>query len=96
MNRDLSSKCRLVSFLSLVWVTGNVAADALASPPPRGATLGLSAAQAAEIARETTGGQVLAVRTLVVEEPRTYAVRLLVNPGHVRTVVVDSDSGTLR
>lgn len=94
MNRDLRSKCRLVSFLSLVWVTGNVAADAL--PPPRGAALGLSAAQAAEIARETTGGQVLAVRTLVVQEPRTYAVRVLVNPGHVRTVVVDSDSGTLR
>jgi hypothetical protein len=93
MNRSPNNPCRLMTIFALTWVTAGVAAEVL---PPANEVAGIGAAQAAEIARETTGGRVLAVRALADEEPRTYAVRLLVNPGHVRTVVVDNDSGRLR
>ena len=52
--------------------------------------------QAASIARDTTGGRVLDVRPLSTETPLAYEVRLLINPGRVRTVVVEGDSGRLR
>jgi uncharacterized membrane protein YkoI len=63
--------------------------DATAIAPPE-------ADRAAAIARENTGGRVLDVRLMADESPRSYAVRLLVDPGRVRTVVVDSSSGELR
>ena len=63
--------------------------DDLVPAPPE-------ADRAAAIARANTGGRVLDVRLIADENPRSYAVRLLVDPGRVRTVVVDSRSGELR
>ena len=51
--------------------------------------------RAAAIARKNTGGRVLDVRLMGDESPRSYAVRLLLDPGRVRTVVVDSDTEKL-
>ena len=96
MNRAPNNKCRLMTIFALTWVTAGMAAEVFPPANEVGVVAGIGAAQAAEIARETTGGRVLAVRALADDEPRTYAVRLLVNPGHVRTVVVDNDSGRLR
>ena len=96
MNRAPNNQCRLMTLFALTWVTAAMAAEVLPPANEVGVLAGIGAAQGAEIARETTGGRVLAVRALADEAPRTYAVRLLVNPGHVRTVVVDNDSGRLR
>ena len=52
--------------------------------------------QAASIARANTGGRVLDVRPLQNETPSAYRVRLLVDPGRVRTIIVDADSGLIR
>ena len=54
------------------------------------------ALQAASIARANTGGRVLDVRPLQNETPSAYRVRLLIDPGRVRTVIVDADSGLVR
>ena len=96
MNRAPNHKCRLMTIFALTWVTAAMAAEVLPPANEGGAIAGIGAQHAAEIAREKTGGRVLAVRALANEESRTYAVRLLVNPGRVRTVVVDNDSGRLR
>lgn len=58
-------------------------------------TLPIEADRAAAIARENTGGRVLDVRPLADDTGRSYAVRLLLDPGRVRTVLVDGDSGQL-
>ena len=55
-----------------------------------------SAVVAANIARANTGGRVLDVKPVQSDEPMAYQVRLLVDPGRVRTVVVETDSGRLR
>lgn len=53
--------------------------------------------RAAAIARKNTGGRVLDVRLMDEDDSsRAYAVRLLLDPGRVRTVVVDTDSEQLR
>lgn len=57
---------------------------------------GIGPDQAAAIARAQTGGRVLDVRRLPNGENSAYAVRLLLEPGRVRTVVVDGQSGRLR
>lgn len=54
------------------------------------------ATQAASIARATTGGRVLDVRPLQNDSPTAFRVRLLIDPGRVRTVIVDADSGLIR
>ena len=54
------------------------------------------AKQAASIARATTGGRVLDVRPLQNDSPSAFRVRLLIDPGRVRTVIVDADSGLIR
>lgn len=54
------------------------------------------AMQAASIASATTGGRVLDVRPLQDDSPTAYRVRLLIDPGRVRTVIVDADSGLIR
>ena len=54
------------------------------------------AQQAASIARATTGGRVLDVRPQQGESGNAYRVRLLLDPGRVRTIIVDADSGLIR
>ena len=58
-------------------------------PPPQ-------ALQAASIASATTGGRVLDVRPQEGDSSSAYRVRLLLDPGRVRTVIVDADSGLIR
>lgn len=52
--------------------------------------------QAAAIARAQTGGRVLDVQQMPDGRPSAYAVRILLDAGRVRTVVVDGQSGQLR
>ena len=52
--------------------------------------------QAAAIARAQTGGRVLDVQRVPDPGTAAYAVRLLLEAGRVRTVVVDGQSGQLR
>ena len=54
------------------------------------------AQQAASIARATTGGRVLDVRPQQGDSGNAYRVRLLLDPGRVRTIIVDADSGLIR
>lgn len=58
-------------------------------------TMTIEADRAAAIARENTGGRVLDVRLLADDAGPAYAVRLLLDPGRVRTVLVDGNSGQL-
>lgn len=83
------------SFLALVFTTAVIAAEFEQSPPnsprsPRGAD------QAAEIARLQTGGRILDVRPAATSGQSAYEVRVLLNEGRVRRVVVDVDSGAVR
>jgi len=57
---------------------------------------GIGPDQAAAIARAQTGGRVLDVRQLPNGGSSAFAVRLLLDAGRVRTVVVDGQSGQLR
>ena len=52
--------------------------------------------QAAAIARAQTGGRLLDVQPVPDDERSAYAVRLLLEAGRVRTVVVDGHSGQIR
>lgn len=67
---------------------------------PSGAPAGFSATigpdQAAAIARAQTGGRVLDVQPVPDGGQSAYAVRLLLEAGRVRTVVVDGHSGQIR
>jgi len=63
-------------------------------PPPLSVTPG--ADRAAAIARARTGGRVLDVRPVPNGGRESFAVRLLLDAGRVRTVVVDGQSGQLR
>ncbi|MGE3775135.1 MAG: PepSY domain-containing protein [Gammaproteobacteria bacterium] len=71
----------------------------LEAPPslgnlPSGAGIGPD--QAAAIARAQTGGRVLDAQQLPGGGTSAFAVRLLLDAGRVRTVVVDGQSGRLR
>lgn len=68
-------------------------APAFGDAPPGG---GIGPDQAAAIARAQTGGRVLDVRQLPNGGSSAFAVRLLLDAGRVRTVVVDGQSGQLR
>jgi len=57
---------------------------------------GIGPDQAAAIARAQTGGRVLDVQPLPEAGTSAFAVRLLLDAGRVRTVVVDGQSGRLR
>jgi len=79
---------------SLLGVAAAVAAD---RPSHTEQATVHDADRAAAIARKNTGGRVLDVRLMDEEDSsRAYAVRLLLDPGRVRTVVVDADSEQLR
>jgi len=83
------------SFLALVFATAVSAAEFEQSPlnsprSPRGAD------QAAEIARLQTGGRILDVRPAATSGQSTYEVRVLLNEGRVRRVVVDVNSGAVQ
>lgn len=85
--------------VALLCLAGWAAAQGFAdsrglAPPPRVPTIGPD--RAAAIAREQTGGRVLDVRPLPNGERASFAVRLLLDAGRVRTVVVDGQSGQLR
>lgn len=95
MNRNswtwLCAGIALASLLGTASAEAPDAANQFATPAPRDAD------RAAAIARKNTGGRVLDVRLMDEDDSsRAYAVRLLVDPGRVRTVVVDSDSEQLR
>lgn len=88
--------------IALAWVLSTVAVHAAeyaapggppAGPPPR---VGGDAHHAAEIARVRTGGRVLDVRPALDAAQSAYEVRVLLDAGRVRRVVVDVDSGTVR
>lgn len=66
-----------------------------AGPPPEAPDRG-AAQHAASIAKAKSGGRVLDVRPLQNEASASYRVRLLIDPGRVRTVIVDADSGLVR
>jgi uncharacterized membrane protein YkoI len=70
-------------------------ADGRGSPPP---TLSspIGPDRAAAIARAQTGGRVLDVRPVPNGGRESFAVRLLLDAGRVRTVVIDGQSGQLR
>ncbi len=57
---------------------------------------GIGPDQAAAIARARTGGRVLDVQQVSDGATSAFAVRLLLDAGRVRTVVVDGQSGRLR
>lgn len=57
---------------------------------------GIGPDQAAAIARAQTGGRVLDVQRVPGGGQSAFAVRLLLEAGRVRTVVVDGQSGQLR
>lgn len=74
-------------------------AQGLSGPPgsaPPSLGQGMGPDRAAAIARAQTGGRVLDVRPLPNGERGSFAVRLLLDAGRVRTVVVDGQSGQLR
>ncbi len=60
------------------------------SPPP------LAADRAAAIAREQTGGRVLDVRPTAASDQSSYEVRVLLDEGRVRKVVVNVISGQVQ
>ncbi len=69
------------------------------APPALGGALpgtGIGPDQAAAIARAKTGGRVLDVQQFPEGGSSAFAVRLLLDAGRVRTVVVDGQSGRLR
>lgn len=63
-------------------------------PPPLSSPIGPD--RAAAIARAQTGGRVLDVRPVPNGGRESFAVRLLLDAGRVRTVVIDGQSGQLR
>lgn len=70
--------------------SNSAAARAIAPSPPS-----LSQADAANIVRNKTGGQVMAVQPQVVNGRTHYAVKVL-SEGRMRTIHVDGDSGNTR
>lgn len=56
----------------------------------------IGADQAAAIVRDRTGGRVLNVRPTAESGRAGYAVKILLNEGRVRTVVIDAKSGRER
>lgn len=88
---------QLVVYVPLVVGMGMATNARAASPVEEDAmaVTTIEADRAAAIARENTGGRVLDVRLLADDSGPAYAVRLLLNPGRVRTVLVDGNSGQL-
>ncbi|MCC7121712.1 MAG: hypothetical protein IT493_09165 [Gammaproteobacteria bacterium] len=81
------------------WLAQGFAQGAVTSPryaPPTTVGGGIGPDQAAAIARAQTGGRVLDVQRLPKGGTSAFAVRLLLDAGRVRTVVVDGRSGQLR
>jgi hypothetical protein len=102
-------RCPVVPLLVLCsFATGVAARDWLAqgfvatpsdAPPSLRDALpgaGIGPDQAAAIARAQTGGRVLDVQRVPEGATSAFAVRLLLDAGRVRTVVVDGQSGRLR
>jgi uncharacterized membrane protein YkoI len=76
--------------ITLPEVPASNSAAARAIAPPS-----LSQADAANIVRNKTGGQVMAVQPRVVNGRTHYAVKVL-SEGRMRTIHVDGDSGNTR
>lgn len=66
------------------------------APPPPPLSVPIDPDRAAAIARARTGGRVLDVRPVPNGGRESFAVRLLLDAGRVRTVVIDGQSGQLR
>lgn len=67
-----------------------------ASPPPILNPAPLNPDEAAAIARTKTGGRVLDVRPLANGDPAGFEVRVLLDEGKVRTLLIDGASGQPR
>ena len=89
MNSRSTSAAILASIAVLVAVVTSAADIAPTAPP----ALPVGADQAAEIAREHTGGRILDVKPAVGAIESAYEVRVLLNEGRVRKIVVDVQSG---
>ncbi|MGH8596978.1 MAG: PepSY domain-containing protein [Gammaproteobacteria bacterium] len=72
-----------------------VAAAEFDRAAPNNTAQSLGADQAAEIARHQTGGRILDVRPAATSGKSAYEVRVLLNEGRVRRVVVDVNSGVV-
>ena len=85
-----------MAFLGL-WAWSAVAAD-FAAPiaTPRPSPVGGGADYAAELARVQTGGRVLDVRPALDSAESAYEVRVLLDAGRVRRIVVDVESGKIK
>ncbi len=75
----------------------SVGAD-LAAPAPSTVPAPMLAGPdyAAEIARVQTGGRVLDVRPALTDKASAFEVRVLLDEGRVRRVLVDVESGSIR
>ncbi len=84
-----------IALLTIVLTATSFAAE---FPPPalQMPLAPVGADQAAEIARVQTGGRILDVRPAATSGQSTYEVRVLLNEGRVRRVVVDVDSGAMQ
>ena len=89
MNSRSTSAAILASIAVIVAVVTSAADIAPTAPP----ALPVGADQAAEIAREHTGGRILDVKPAVGAIESAYEVRVLLNEGRVRKIVVDVQSG---
>jgi uncharacterized membrane protein YkoI len=78
--------------LSGVFAAAAVATE-FAPAPERPPLVSPGPDQAAEIARHQTGGRILDVRPAATSGQSAYEVRVLLNEGRVRRVVVDVNSG---
>jgi uncharacterized membrane protein YkoI len=82
------STCSLLA--GVIFACRAVAAEPVVPPPP---PLAIGPDHAAEIAREQTGGRILDVRPA--SGSSAYEVRVLLNEGRIRRVVVDVNSGRM-
>lgn len=85
----LSGVARSALFGALAWSA--FAADPAVPPPVAG-----GADHAAEIARVQTGGRVLDVRPANDSAESDYEVRVLLDQGRVRRIVIDVESGKVK
>jgi len=87
------TKLRLCTCLLLVWVGVVVAGlPARADDNEQRYTLD----EAVTLVRNTYGGQVLQATSRKKGERLVYRIRVLTDDGHVRTFVVDADTGDVR
>jgi uncharacterized membrane protein YkoI len=91
MRRTVLHSAILLTVLATTVIAADLVVD---QPTPSPSPLG--ADQAAEIVRVRTGGRILDVRPVADSGQTSYEVRVLLNEGRVRRVVVDINSGVMQ